>query len=411
MSETISVAWTAVRLALRGIRATPLRSLLTALGILVGVAAVTVVVALSEGASAVVTKSVSTLGATTVLVQAKPVPKSGFRDDLRPSALDDGDLEAVVSESPSIERGAPLVGTPVQVVVADHNVPTSVAGTTRDFFAVREDRFVSGGPWSATAEASHDRVCVLGETVRSRLFGPEDPVGRSVRIGRFPFRVVGLLEKKGQSPWGGDQDDTVLIPLGTLRSNVQRGRPFQLHRLLLAARSAERVADAQAEVTAVLRQRHHLGDGAPDDFEVHTQEEVRKTQAEITGVLEMLLLGIAAVSLVVGGISVMNIMLVSVAERTREIGIRLAIGARAGDIRAQFLVEAVVLSILGGVGGAAFAVVSVRLLSDALELPMTVSPAALAAGLVTSTGIGLVFGFFPARRAARMDPVQALVAD
>jgi putative ABC transport system permease protein len=408
---TLAFVWTAVVLALRAIRQRPLRSALTAFGILVGIAAVTIVVALAQGAGKVVSGNIDTLGSNALMVQPKPVPKSGLRDEERPSLLHDDDAEAISREAPSVLHTAPFVSGQQQIVFGNANASTTIAGSSRDLFPVRDFHTTRGEMWSVSAETNHDRVCVIGETVRTELFGPEDPVGRTVRIGRFPFRVVGLLAKKGQSPFGGDQDDVVLMPLSTLRSKIVRTRPGQLHRILLSAANEGAVDAAKREVTEVLRQRHHILDGAPDDFEVHTQEEFRKTQTEILGVLQMLLLGIAAVSLVVGGIGVMNIMLVSVAERTREIGIRLAIGARAADIRAQFLVEAVVLTLLGGLGGTLAAAASVAALRDALELPMRVSPSALGVAILTSTVIGLVFGFFPARRAAQMDPIDALRTD
>jgi putative ABC transport system permease protein len=411
MSRFAPSAWTAVQIALGAIRQRPVRSLLTAFGILVGVAAVTVVVALAEGASAVVAGAIDTLGTNSLVVQPRPSSRSGVRDDDRPSELDESDAQGLPVEAPAVERAAPMLSSMQQVVVGDANASTSVVGSTRDFFEIRGWPVTHGAIWSAAAEQNRERVCVIGETVRGLLFGPEDPIGRSLRIGRFPFRVVGVLARKGQSPFGGDQDDVVMMPITTLRSKLLKTRPGQVHRILLAARSADGVLAAKKSAVQVLRQRHHLMDDAPDDFEIKTQEEFRKTQSDIVGVLEMLLLGIAAVSLGVGGIGVMNIMLVSVAERTREIGIRLAIGARAADIRAQFLIEAVVLTLLGGLGGTGAAIGGVVFLRHALEIPMHVSEGALALAIVTSTIIGVVFGFFPARRAAAQDPIDALGAD
>jgi putative ABC transport system permease protein len=325
--------------------------------------------------------------------------------------LDEDDAKALPVEAPSIERAAPMLTAMQQVLVGDANASTSVVGTTLDFFPIRDWQPTRGVLWTHAAENGRERVCLIGETVRAELFGPEDPVGRSVRIGRFQFHVLGILARKGQSPFGGDQDDVVVMPISTLRAKLVRTRPGQVHRILVSARSPDAVDAAQQSATQVLRQRHLLMEEAPDDFEIRTQEEFRRTQQGILGVLQLLLLGVATVSLVVGGIGVMNIMLVSVAERTREIGIRLAIGARAADIRAQFLIEAVVLTVLGGLGGAAAAAGGVVALRDLLELPMRLSPAALGVALATSTVIGVVFGFFPARRAAGLDPIDALRAD
>jgi len=301
-----------------------------------------------------------------------------------------------------------MLASQQQVTGPANNAATQVVGTTREFFAIREWAPSRGVVWTAAAETGRERVCLVGETVRSELFGPEDPVGRTIRIGRFPYRVMGLLARKGQNPFGGDQDDVIVVPIGTFRAKVTRTRPEQVHRIFFSAREGDSVALAKERASDVLRQRHGLPEVAPNDFDIQSQEEFQRTQQAVLGTLETLLLAVATVSLVVGGIGVMNIMLVSVAERTREIGVRLAIGARAADIRAQFLVEAVVLTLLGGVGGALAAAVGVVLLGRALELPMHLSPRALGVAVATSTVIGLVFGFFPARRAAAMDPIEAL---
>ena len=408
MNRYLGFVGTACLLAFSAIRQRPVRALLTAFGILVGIAAVTVVVALAEGAGRVVSSAIDVLGTNSLIVRPRPSSKSGVRDDDRPSRLDEDDARALPVEVPEVDRAAPLLQTQTQVSGPGSNAATGIVGTTRDFFVIREWAVTHGEVWSAAAEANHERVCMLGDTVRSELFGPEDPVGRSVRIGKFLFRVVGLLAPKGQSPFGGDQDDIVIVPIGAYRTKIARTRPGQVQRIFLSARQEGLVDLAKQRATDVLRQRHELVELAPNDFEINTQEEFRRTQERVLGTIETLLLAIAVVSLAVGGIGVMNIMLVSVAERTREIGVRLAIGARSADIRAQFLVEAVVLTLLGGVGGALTAWGAIQVLRRTLELPMRLSPGALGVAIATSTVIGLVFGFFPARRAAAMDPIDAL---
>jgi putative ABC transport system permease protein len=411
MSKFVGFVLTACMLALSAIRQRPVRAALTAFGILVGIAAVVVVVSLAEGAGKVVSSAMDVLGSNSLIVRPRPSSKSGLRDDDRPSQLDEDDAHALPVEVPEVDRAASFLQTQQQVAGPGTNAATGVIGTTRDFFAIREWGPSHGIIWTAAAEAAHERVCMIGETVRTELFGPEDPVGRTIRIGRFPFRVVGLLSAKGQNPFGGDQDDIVIVPIGTYRSKVARTRPGQVGRIFFSARSEGMVELAKQRATDVLRQRHQLVELAPNDFEIRTQEEFRRTQEAVLGTIETLLLGIAAVSLGVGGIGVMNIMLVSVAERTREIGIRLAIGARSADIRAQFLVEAVVLTLLGGVFGAGAAWGVIAVLGRTLELPMRLSPGALGIAVATSTVIGIVFGFFPARRAAALDPIDALRAE
>ena len=408
MSRTLRYAWTALQLAFGALRRSPLRGLLTAFGILSGVAAVTIVVALGEGATAAVSGRIDSLGENAVIVIPQETAQSGARDETSLPLLTEDDATALEKEAASVSVAVPLLTGFSQVSAPGANTATQLIGTTRGFFTVRAWNVAQGDFWTATAESVGEKVCVIGNTVRQNLFGSADPVGRVIRIGRHPFRVVGLLETKGQSPFGGDQDDAIVMPVASMRAKLVPTRPGSVHRILLQAESAERVGQVQREVTAILRQRHRLAEDAENDFRIRSQEQFRETQEQILGILSMLLLAVAAVSLAVGGIGVMNIMLVSVAERTREIGIRMAIGAREADILIQFLVEAVVLCVIGGALGALLAALAVAGLAAALEWPMAVSPQALAVALTTSSAVGILFGFVPARRAARLDPIQAL---
>jgi putative ABC transport system permease protein len=300
------------------------------------------------------------------------------------------------------------LSAPAQLVVADRNTNTAVIGTTRDYLKVRSYEVAKGDMWSEADERLKTKVCVLGSTVAETLFGNEDPVGRIVRIGKYPFRIVGVLERKGQSLGGEDPDDRALIPAGSFRSRILPLPAGRVFLLLMSATDLETTAGAQRQIDAVLRQRHHIAEGEEPDFQIHTQAEFMEMQEQIFGTLKLLLVGIAVVSLVVGGIGVMNIMLVSVTERTREIGIRMAIGAKEFDIMVQFLVEALVLCAIGGLAGTAVGIAAIQILVKSLGWSMVLPPEALVAALLTSFSIGILFGFFPARRAAQLDPIDAL---
>ncbi len=400
--------WVPIQLALGSLRRNSVRALLTMFGILIGVAAVTIVVALGEGAREAVSGRIDSLGDNALIVIPRDTAQSGARDEAGLPDLTEDDGKALAAEAPSVERTAPMIIGFSQVVWRDANRPTQIVGTTRDFFEIRGWKITEGTLWGPSSEIVGEKVCVIGETVRLEIFGTENPIGEVLRMGRHAFRVIAVLPSKGQSPFGNDQDDIIIMPVRTMRAKLSPTRPGGVHRLLLQGAGSNPPSVVQRDATAILRQRHRLAEGVENDFRIRSQEEFRKTQEGILSVLQMLLLSIAAVSLVVGGIGVMNIMLVSVAERTREIGIRMAIGAREADIRVQFLAEAVLLSIVGGLAGAVLAAIAVRAIGNALGWNMGVSPLALAVALATSTVVGVVFGLVPAQRAARLDPIFAL---
>jgi putative ABC transport system permease protein len=395
-------------LALRSVRRNKLRAALTILGITIGVAAVVTVTALGAGARENVNALVSNMGSNALMVFSRNTRASGARTAGSGSRLSERDAEALVRESTSISRSTPYLRAGGPVMFEGQNASPQVHGTRLAYFAIRNWRVVRGELWSQVQEDTSERVVVLGSQTATDLFGSTDPVGHLVRIGRFPFRVIGVLEDKGQSPFGGSQDEIVFMPITTMRSRLLSGRPGEVSGLLFSATSSETTERAKTQAEEILRQHHRIKEGDDDDFMVRSQAEFQQMQDSIYGALSMLLVSIAGVSLVVGGIGVMNIMLVSVAERTREIGIRMAIGARESDILVQFLVEALVLATLGGLVGTAFGYAAIRAFSRTLEWPMKLEPASLLVALGVSTTIGLVFGFFPARSAARMDPVQAL---
>ena len=399
----------ATMLALRAIRRNLLRAALTVLGILIGITAVCVVTALGSGASASVGNSIANLGSNLIFVFPQTANVTGARGMQGGGArLTEDDARAIMRESPSVRTWAPVRRAAVQAVFEGRNVSTNAIGSTRSYLDVRSWKLSKGDIWEESAENVKEKVCVIGSTVRDNLFGTVDPIGQTVRVGRHPYKVLGVLESKGQAPFGGDQDDIVLMPIGTFASHISWAPKGFAGVLMLSAASEEVTDRAVKQTTEILRQRHRIGVGKEPDFVVRSQAEFQAAQKAITGSLTILLLGVAAVSLLVGGIGVMNIMLVSVAERTREIGIRMAIGAQEADILIQFLIEAVVLSLLGGIAGLVLSFGVVLGLSKVIGWPMTIEPKALALALGTSTAIGVVFGFFPARRAARLDPIQAL---
>ncbi|MFO0586727.1 MAG: ABC transporter permease [Polyangiaceae bacterium] len=397
----------AIRLAMRAILRSKLRSALTVLGILIGVAAVVIVVALGTGVRQKVLGEISTLGANIIYIWPQATNASGAKQS-QSARLTEADGAAILKEALSVADVTPFSSLSAQVVADERNAATQIMGTTLSYLRVRDFKLVAGQAWSDTDELLKAKVCVIGDTVRENLFEGRDPIGQYVRIGRYPYRIVGLLAKKGQSPFGEDQDDRILMPIGSFRARVLPTAPGRVQQLMASATDERTVDRAVQQIEQILRQRHHIDPDDEPDFVIRTQAEFRKSQEQIFDSLQVLLSSIAAVSLLVGGIGVMNIMLVSVTERTREIGIRMAIGAAEGDILVQFLVEAVVLSLMGGVLGLAIGLALINVLTKALGWQMELPLGAVVAAIGTSGGIGVVFGFFPARRAARLDPIVAL---
>jgi putative ABC transport system permease protein len=397
----------AIFLAFRAIARSKLRAALTVLGILIGVAAVVIVVALGTGTRDLITGKFATLGANIIFIFPQSTQSSGAKQTNQ-NRMTEADGEAIAKEAQSVSAVVPWNVAGGQVVFSDKNWPTQIMGTTRGYWAVRGFTFAKGESWSESDEQLKTKVCVIGEAVRDALFGTTEAVGQYVRIGRYPYRVIGVLAKKGNSPFGEDQDDRLLMPIGSFRARVLPMPPGRVM-VLMASASSELTADrAVVQITEILRQRHHIQPDDENDFAVRNPLELRRSLEKIFDTLTVLLSAIAGVSLLVGGVGVMNIMLVSVTERTREIGIRMAIGANAADILVQFLVEAVTLCMFGGIVGTLVGIGTIRGLSAALDLKMTVPLPALVAAVGTSAAIGVFFGFLPARRAALMDPITAL---
>ncbi len=399
----------AFRIALRAIRRNVLRATLTVLGILIGVTSVVTVTALGGGVRDSVGSQIESLGSNFIIIFPQSAAVSGAKGAQGVGArLTEDDGRALKNESVSIAAVAPVLRARGQLVYADKNTSTSILGSTREFLTVRNWKLTRGEMWDEHDETGKTKVCVLGSTVLKNLFGDKDPVGETVRIGRYPYRVIGVLETKGEAPFGGDQDDIVLMPISSMRARVMKTSPGFAGVLMVSAKSADTTDRAAMQIDSILRQRHHIEDEREPDFAIRTQKEFQAMQQTIFGLLTILLVGVAAISLLVGGIGVMNIMLVSVTERTREIGIRMAIGARENDILTQFLVEAIVLAMIGGLAGAAIGAIIIAGLSAIIGIPLSLSSGALMVSLVVSGLTGVIFGFFPARRAAKLDPIEAL---
>jgi putative ABC transport system permease protein len=405
----VSTFLAAVRVALVALVRAPLRSLLTVLGILVGIASVVVVTALGEGASGSIGGRIESLGSNVVYVFDKPRVKSGARKARGSGAgLTDIDAEALRREASAVAEVTVFVSSTTQVTTSFANAKTQIMGTDLFYFPVRGFELSAGRLWTRNEERAKARVCILGPSAQLKLFGSADPLGRTLRIGVHPYTVIGTLVSKGQSPFGDDQDDRIMMPVGTWRAHVAPQHGNRVHMIMASARGFERADEAVSEMESILRQRHRIPEQSEADFVVRSQEQFRETQERILKVLSVLLLSVAAVSLFVGGVGVMNIMLVTVTERRREIGVRMALGAQPRDIQLQFLVEAVSLTALGGALGLAVAGVLVAVARFALGWSMRLGPTAILLAIGTSLAVGLVFGFLPARRAAHVEPMEAL---
>ncbi|MBU8900000.1 ABC transporter permease [Corallococcus sp. H22C18031201] len=401
-----------LHLALRALLRAKTRSVLTALGIIIGVGAVIAMVAIGDGARASVQKVFDSMGTNMLIVMPGSSMSGGARGGFgsQPTLTWD-DLEAIRTQLPSVRGAAPELRSNVQVFSEDQNWTTSVVGTTPDFFDVRNWPMAMGARFSQSDQDAGSKVAILGQTVVEKLYGKgANPVGQTLRIKKTPFLVVAVAGAKGQSPVGQDFDNTIFVPASTYRRQVQAQSlgSFITGIIYVQAISADQTARAQQDITQLLRERHRLGDEAANDFDVRNLAEIASGQQESTQTMSLLLAAIAAVSLVVGGIGIMNIMLVSVTERTREIGVRVAVGARPRDILAQFLIEALTLAVLGGVIGAAVGLGVAKLLAAQFGWPMLVRPDVALAAIAFSGLVGVVFGLYPARKASLLDPIDAL---
>ena len=400
-----------IRVALRALWRNRLRSLLTALGVVIGVAAVIAMVAIGEGAKARVEEAFSTMGSNLLIIMPGTTTSGGAQGGhgSMPTLTWD-DLKAIQTEVPSVRAAAPLLRMNTQVLSEDQNWTTTVGGTTLDYFSIRAWRMAKGSGLTQSDIDGGAKLAVVGQTVVDKLFGPSaDPVGQTIRIRNVPFTVVGVLVKKGQSPMGMDYDDSVFVPFTTFSAKLQGGLSKYLNGMIfVGATSAEATVKAQQQISNLLRDRHGIPPGGDDDFFIRNLTEMASAQQQGTNTLTTLLASIAAVSLLVGGIGIMNIMLVSVTERTREIGLRMAVGARPRDVLLQFLVEALGLSIAGGVLGVGIGLFAAQKLAAQFGWPLLIRADIIMLSVGMSALVGVVFGLYPARRASRLDPIEAL---
>lgn len=394
--------WNALLLALRAIRRNLMRSFLTTLGIVIGVAAVITMVTLGNGATSYVGDQIASMGTNQLTIARGQ--HSGAGSDA-PSFRDD-DVQAIREHISAVDRVAPIVRRSITAVHQERNWSTVVQGTTNDYFEIANWDFVAGRRFTDGEQRAGRAVCIIGETVRERLFGRQTPLGRDIRIGVFVCEVIGLLKPKGQAPMGADQDDVIVMPMRTVQRRLLGTQ--DIWRIVVSARASTSTDVATRQLTSLLRERRGVAENEEDNFRILDMRQIAETLNSTIRVLTSLLGAVAAVSLLVGGIGIMNIMLVSVTERTREIGIRLAIGAQKRDVLLQFLIEAVVLSGLGGALGVALATAASIGLCEVMRLPYVFDPTINLLAFLVSAAIGVVFGYFPARRAASMIPIDAL---
>jgi putative ABC transport system permease protein len=395
--------WNTLLLALRAIRRNLLRSFLTVLGIVIGVAAVITMVTLGKGATKSVSDQIASMGSNLLLV--RPGQRFGPAAEAAPN-FKSADVEAIRNQIPGAQAVAPVVSTAATAVYQARNWSTVVSGSSNDYFSAGNWELAAGRQFSEAEERSGKAVCVIGETVRDKLFGRQNPVGSEIRIKQFACEVIGLLKAKGQSAMGSDQDDTVVMPLRTVQRRLSGSQ--DINRLTVSVKEGASIDAVKDQLTLLLRERRNIAENEDDDFRVMDTRQIAETLTSTTRILTMLLGAVAAVSLLVGGIGIMNIMLVSVTERTREIGIRLAIGALEREVLLQFLIEAVVLASLGGLIGIAIATGASIFLAGLMGIPYLFDPGINLLSFFFSAAIGVIFGFFPARRAAGLNPIDAL---
>ena len=399
--------WQTMLIALRALRRNKMRSSLTALGIIIGVASVVAMVAVGNGAQARITSQISALGQNLLSIFAGSRHAGGVNAGLgSASTLTLADAEAIAREVPDVAAVSPEDSTTAQAIANGRNWSTTVVGESQEYLKIRDWKLTAGSMFTAQDVRSAAKVAVIGSKTANELFGPLNPVGQTVRIGNIPFLIIGLLESKGAGMGGQSQDDRIIIPYSTAMERLTGDKYLRSVNVEIA--SAKRMDSAEQQITALLRQRHRLTAGQDNDFNIFNQKDIADTVNSVSKIITLLLGSVAGISLLVGGIGIMNIMLVSVTERTREIGIRIAVGAQPGDIRLQFLIEAITLSLLGGLLGVLCGVGASKLVGMVANFQAIVSTGSILLAFGVSSVIGIFFGFYPAHKAAALNPIEAL---
>jgi putative ABC transport system permease protein len=399
-----------IRISFRALKVNKMRSALTMLGIIIGVGAVIAMIAIGTGASKRIAEQISSMGSNLLMILPGATTAGGVRmgAGTQPT-LNMADTEAILKECPAVSDVAPVLNGVAQIVYGHQNWSTGVVGTTPGMLNVRDWPLAAGRPFTQQDVKSATKVCLLGQTVVENLFGDMDPIGHIIRIKKIPFTVVGVLSSKGQSPQGQDQDDTIYVPVTTAQKKLFGTTfPGMVRIIMVKGKSAETLSAAEKQITQLLRQRHRIGAKQDNDFTVRNLTQFMQTAEQSTKVMALLLGAIASVSLLVGGIGIMNIMLVSVTERTREIGIRMAIGAKTWDIRLQFIIEALILSLIGGVAGIIAGISGSKIITLFAGWSTIVSPFSVFIAFGFSGLVGIFFGFYPAYKASLLDPIDAL---
>jgi putative ABC transport system permease protein len=407
------MTWLAgIRIALRALRVNKMRSILTMLGIIIGVGAVITMIAIGSGAQAQIEEQIKALGTNLIIVLPGSVTSGGVRmGSGSRSSLTEDDALAIQRELADVQAAAPTLRGTGQIVFGNNNWSTTFYGVTTEYFEVRNWTIASGKSFEPADLTGAGKVVLLGETVARNLFGDGEPIGQIVRVRKVPMEVIGVLERKGQSMQGQDQDDVILMPISTARNRVLGGNQAKqrsVNSLSVKIREGADMVQAEAEMRTLLRQRHRLQPGRDDDFSLRNLSEILGAREESTRIMTLLLAAVASVSLLVGGIGIMNIMLVSVTERTREIGLRMAVGARAKDILSQFLVEAVTLALAGGVCGILLGIGGSYAIAHFAGWRTTLNAGAIVLAVGFAAAVGVFFGFYPARKASRLLPIEAL---